>query len=86
MAEQSKVEKFSISELTRLHNDLQEHRNDSWQAADVVSAFLVGRGYGVNMDMVRRAVTMMDGFSCTTNGSQAMTAMQAALEEVAYVM
>jgi hypothetical protein len=80
MAEASKVEKFSVSELANLRSELLEYRSDSWQAADVVSAFLVGRGYGVDPATVRTAVGGMDGFS----GS--MHAMQAALEAVAFVM
>jgi hypothetical protein len=86
MAEGPKVEKFSISELANLRNELQEHRNDSWQAADVVSAFLVGRGYGVDMATVRKAVSMTDVFTRTVNPLQETDAMQAALESVAYVM
>jgi hypothetical protein len=86
MAEGSKVEKFSISELANLRNELQEYRSDSWQAADVVSAFLVGRGYGVNTARMRQAVSTMEAFSGSANAVQAMNAMQAALEAVAYVM
>jgi hypothetical protein len=86
MAEGSKVEKFSMSELANLHNELQEHRSDTWQAAAVVSAFLVGRGYGVDAATVRQALCTMDAFSGSTNGLQSMSAMQAALEAVAYVM
>jgi hypothetical protein len=86
MAEGSKVEKFSTSELASLRNELQEYRSDSWQAADVVSAFLVGRGYGVDMATVRHAVSVMDAFNGSTSAAQAIGAMQAALESVAYVM
>jgi hypothetical protein len=86
MGEGSKVEKFSMSELTNLRNEFQEHRSDSWQAADVVSAFLVGRGYGVNSASMRQAVSAMDAFIGSANPIQAMDAMQKALEAVAYVM
>ena len=86
MAEGPKVEKFSMSELANLRNELQEYRSDSWQAADVVSAFLVGRGYGVNSATMRQTVSTMDAFTSSTNPVQAMDAMQAALEAVAYVM
>ena len=86
MGDGSKVEKFSISELANLRSQLQEYRTDSWQAADVVSAFLVGRGYGVNMTTMRQAVAMMDAFNWPANEVQSMNAMQAALEAVAYVM
>lgn len=86
MADGSKVEKFSMSELANLRNQLQEYRSDLWQAADVVSAFLAGRGYGVNMTTMRQAVFMMDAFNGSANEVQSMNAMQAALEAVAYVM
>jgi len=80
MATESKVQKFSMSELTNLRNELLEAQIDTWQAADVVSAFLVGRGYGANTLTIRDAVTRLDAFS----GS--MDAMQEALESMAYVM
>jgi hypothetical protein len=86
MAEGSKVEKFSMSELANLRNELHAYRDDSWQAADVVSAFLAGRGYGANPATIRQAVSVIDAFSCSTNSLQEMDAMQAALESVAYVM
>jgi hypothetical protein len=86
MPERSKVEKFSMSELANLRNELQVYRDDAWQAADVVSAFLAGRGYGANPATIRQAVSVMDAFNRSTNSPQEMDAMQAALESVAYVM
>ena len=86
MPERSKVEKFSMSELANLRNELQVYRDDAWQAADVVSAFLAGRGYGANPATMRQAVSVMDAFNRSTNSPQEMDAMQAALESVAYVM
>jgi hypothetical protein len=46
----------------------------------------VGRGYGVNSATMRQAVSTMEAFSGSANAVQAMNAMQAALEAVAYVM
>jgi hypothetical protein len=86
MAEISKVEKFSRSELANLRNELQVYRDDSWRAADVVSAFLAGRGYGANPATIRKTVSVIDAFNSSTNSLQEMDAMQAALESVAYVM
>ncbi len=80
MTKASRVEKFSMSELTNLRNELLESRTDTWQAAAVVSAFLVGRGYGVDTRAMRDAVIRLDAFG----GS--MDAMQEVLEAVAYVM
>jgi hypothetical protein len=80
MSDKSLVEKFSMSELANLRSELMQSGIDSWQAADVVSTFLIGRGYGVNTTTMRDAVTRLEAF----NGSPDV--MQAVLETVAYVM
>jgi lipopolysaccharide biosynthesis regulator YciM len=80
MVDKSRVEKFSMSELANLRCELMQAGIDSWQAADVVSAFLVGRGYGVDTASVRAAITRMDAYSGTPD------TIQAVLETVAYVM
>jgi len=80
MADKFGVEKFSMSELANLRTELMQAGLDSWQAADVVSAFLVGRGYGVDTATVRDAVTRMETFSGSPD------TMQAVLETVAFVM
>ncbi len=80
MSEKASVEKFSMSELEKLRSELMQSGIDSWQAAEVVSAFLVGRGYGVNNATVRDAVTRLDPFGGSADS------MQAVLETVAYVM
>jgi hypothetical protein len=80
MANKSRVEKFSMGELSKLRNELLESHIDSWQAAAVVSAFLIGRGYGVDTRTIRDAVIRLDAFGGSTD------AMQEVLEAVAYVM
>ncbi len=80
MSEASSVEKFSMSELEKLRHELLHSGIDTWQAADVVSAFLIGRGYGVNCLTMRDAVTRLDAYGGSTE------AIQAVLETVAYVM
>jgi hypothetical protein len=80
MAEVAKIEKFTASELADLRSELMKSKIDSWQAADVVSTFLAGRGYGVNCNAMRNAVPRLD----ILGGSP--EAMQAVLETVAYVM
>ncbi len=80
MARDSKVEKFSMSELASLRSELVQSGIDSWQAADVVCTFLAGRGYGVNTTLMRDAVLKLDPFGGSTD------AMQEVLETVAYVM
>ncbi len=76
----SMIEKFPVPELMNLRNDLMHSGLDSWQAAQVVSAFLWGRGYGVNPDRVPDAVTRLEGGSCR------IECMQEVLERVALVM
>lgn len=75
----AKVEKFSSAELTSLRNDLMQAGLDSWQAADVVSGFLAGHGYGVSTQDVRDMVTRMEHSSCS------LDCMQAELERLAFV-
>lgn len=83
MAEESRIEKFSMSELARLRSELMQSGIDSWQAADVVSTFLIDRGYGVDSSAMRSAVTLLEPFRTSLD---AMDTMQAVLETVAYVM
>ena len=80
MSERVSVEKFSMSELEKLRAEMAQSGIDSWRAAEVVSAFLTGRGYGVDNATMRAAVTRIDPFG----GS--IDSMQAVLETVAYVM
>ncbi len=76
----SMIEKFPVPELMNLRNDLMHSGLDSWQAAEVVSHFLSGRGYGTNSDGLRSAVHHLEGMSCT------FERMQEVLERVALVM
>ncbi len=73
------VEKFSSGELTSLRNDLMQAGLDSWQAADVVSGFLAGHGYGVSTQAVRDTVTRMEHPGCS------LECMQLELERLAFV-
>lgn len=80
MDEAAKIEKFAPADLARLRERLMKVRCDSWQAAELVSDFLAGRGYGVNTQTVRTAATEMT----VVRGSH--DRMQSFLETVAYVM
>ncbi len=51
MPANTKIEKFSARELLNLRNELLQSGIDSWQAAEVLSGFLTGRGYGVSSGM-----------------------------------
>jgi len=80
MAKPGKIEKFKTSDLTGLRLELCNSAYDSWQAADVVSEFLTGRGYGTNPDRVRHAIAGMKG------GVTNFERMQEELEKIAFVM
>ncbi|HEY0757854.1 MAG TPA: hypothetical protein VGD59_01215 [Acidisarcina sp.] len=74
------VEKFPVVELANLRNELLQSGLDSWQAAEVVSYFLAGRGYGTNSEDLRSSVHHLEDTSCTYER------MQEVLERVAFVM
>jgi hypothetical protein len=80
MISNSMVEKFSVTELANLRNELLHAGLDSWQAAEVVTSFLSGRGYGTNSEDVRSEVHHLEGVSCS------FERMQEVLEKVALVM
>ena len=80
MASNNRVEKFAASELTSLRNELTQAGIDMWQAAEVLSAFLAGRGYGVIPEQARAAVLRLEGAGCSHE------CMQSELERVALVM
>lgn len=80
MASGSKIEKFAANELVGLRTELLQSGVDSWQAAELVTAFLSGRGYGVNPMTVREAALRLEGNACS------LECMQQELERVAYVM
>lgn len=80
MTEGSMVEKFAVNELANLRNELMQSGIDLWQAAEVLSAFLAGRGYGINADQARDAVMRLEGAGCSYE------CMQSELERVALVM
>jgi len=80
MHSQSNIQKFPMLELQELRHGLQQHELDSWQAADLISTFLAGRGYGVSKQGARDAVSRLELTGCS------MDCMQAELEKLAMVM
>ncbi|MGB8478539.1 MAG: hypothetical protein WCE63_06825 [Acidobacteriaceae bacterium] len=74
------IEKFPTLELQELRDGLLQQGLDSWQAADLISSFLAGRGYGVSRQSARDAVLRADGIPHSIDG------MQAELEKIAMVM
>lgn len=73
------VEKFPMLELQELREGLLQNGLDSWQAAELISSFLSGRGYGVRQS-ARDAVIRFEGVGHSIDG------IQAELEKLAMVM
>ncbi len=74
------VEKFPMPELQELRDGLLQNGLDSWQAADLISSFLAGRGYGVSRQGARDAVVRFEGVG------HSIDCIQAELEKLAMVM
>lgn len=73
------IEKFSSAELTNLRADLLRAGIDSRQAAEILTTFLMGRGYGVDSQRVMDAALRIERLTCSQE------CMQAELERVALV-
>ena len=76
----SKIEQFSATQLGNLRKALMDSAIDSWQAADMLSTFLTGRGYGISPQGARDAIARLEGTD------RALDSMQEELERVAVVM
>jgi hypothetical protein len=74
------IEKFSSTDLSALRSDLLQSGLDSWQAADLLSSFLAGRGYGVSTHDARHAASRLESAGCS------LDCMQQELEKLALVM
>lgn len=73
-------EKFAPHELKTLHDELRQSGLDSFQVAELLSAFLVQHGYGVSTVQARSAASSMEVVSCT------LPRLQEELEKLAQVM
>lgn len=71
---------FTASDLSNLREELQQAGLDSWQAAELISAFLNGRGYGVSNSEARTAATRIESVGCN------IQCMQEELSRLALVM
>jgi hypothetical protein len=80
MASNSRIEKFPVAELAGLRTELLQSGVDSFQAAEMVTRFLSGRGYGADPAMVREAVLRLEVNTCSPE------CIQHELESVAWVM
>ena len=72
------TEKFTLTDLSSLREELMQSGLDSWQAAELISSFLNVRGYGVSNHAARGAVAAIE--------SGSLTAMREELEKLAFVM
>lgn len=74
-------ERFTVTELTALRNDLlQGGIVDSREAAEVLQVFLMGRGYGVSPQAAMDAAGRVEMSGCS------MPVLQQELEGLAMVM
>jgi hypothetical protein len=80
MTDAKKMEKFTEADLAGLRDDLLKSDIDSWQAADLISSFLSGRGYGVSNHAARNAASRMESIGCS------LKCLQEELEKLALVM
>ena len=80
MRGEKRVEKFNSYDLGTLRSVLQQTDIDSFQASELLAAFLNGRGYGANVHLVQDALIRLE------DGQGDTASMQAELERVALVM
>ncbi len=76
----NEIEKFAEADLSGLRDDLLKSGLDSWQAADLISSFLAGRGYGVSNHAARKAASRLESHGCS------LKCIQEELEKLAMVM
>ena len=71
---------FTAVDLTTLRDELRRAGLDSFQAAELVGAFLTQRGYGVSNQDARSAAARMELLGCD------LATMRQELHQVALVM
>jgi hypothetical protein len=74
------IEKFTLTDLSSLREELMQSGLDSWQAAELISSFLSVRGYGVSNHAARGAASRIESYRCS------LQCMQEELEKLALVM
>ena len=73
-------EKFSVSEVTALRNELLQGGLDSFQTAELLKMFIAGRGYGVSPETALDAAGRIEGPNCDVES------LHKELESMALVM
>ncbi len=76
----SGFELFSADDLKALREELMQSGLDSFQAAELLAAFLSTRGYGVSNDEARTAAGRIEAMGCS------IPKLQEELEKLAFVM
>ncbi len=79
-AKTPEIEKFPVADLAGLREELLNSGLDSWQAADLIRAYLSGRGYGVSNHAARHTATRLE------SAGYNVQRMQEELEKIALVM
>jgi hypothetical protein len=74
------AEKFTPSDLMGLRTELLQCSLDTFLAAEILTSFLSGRGYGISSQEARRVASMIEGRGCKPEH------IQQELERVARVM
>jgi hypothetical protein len=80
MTNDFQIERFSATDLSNLRDELTQSGVDSWQAAELISSFLSGRGYGVSNHAARNAASRLE-YNRTS-----LQSIQDVLEKLAFVM
>lgn len=73
-------EKFSITEVAALRNELLHGGLDSLQTAELLQVFLMGHGYGVSPGAALDAVSRVEGAGCS------LEVIRQELDQLALVM
>lgn len=55
------AEKFTPSDLMGLRSELLQSGLDSFQAAEILTSFLSGRGYGISCNEARNVASKIEG-------------------------
>ncbi len=77
MTQAVQFERFATEDLSDLRTELTQSGLDSWQAAELISAFVSGRGYGVSSHDARSAASRIESVGCS------LQCMQEEFEKIA---
>lgn len=73
-------ESFAVADLSTLRDELRHSGLDSFQAAELIGAFLAQRGYGVSNQDARSAATRLESLGCD------LASMRQELSQIALMM